>query len=222
MTNKIDYKKTLDEIQKLVHSELKADGFKKKGRTHNKILENGIIQVVNFQMAKYEFDSVVEIPGIRTNLYGNFAVNIGVFVPELYQSTFNQEPKVFIQEYDCEIRERINEKESGKEYWFSLGTDYQKTAEFIIGKLKSDVDKWFDRFDDRRKIVSELTESKETMFSPREKLCGAIIELGIDRGNGERIFNEYYNLIEDKKPHKNYVSELAKQLNIQLTEKTSA
>ena len=86
MIDKIDYKKTLDEIQKLVHSELKADGFKKKGRTHNKTLENGIIQVVNFQMAKYEFDSVVEIPGIRTNLYGNFAVNIGV----LYENYLNQ------------------------------------------------------------------------------------------------------------------------------------
>lgn len=222
MTNKIDYKKTLDEIQKIVHSELKADGFKKKGRTHNKTLENGIIQVVNFQMAKYEFDSVIEIPGIRTNLYGNFAVNIGVFVPELYESTFNQKPKVFIQEYDCEIRERINDKESGKEYWFSLGTDYQKTAEFIIEKLKSDVKKWFDRFDNRRKIVSELTESKELLFSPREKLCGAIIELGIDRTNGERIFNEYYDSIENKKPHRNYVKQLAKKLNIKLIEKTSA
>ncbi|MBL86593.1 MAG: hypothetical protein CMO82_08045 [Winogradskyella sp.] len=221
MTNKIDYKKTLDEIQKLVHLELKADGFKKKGRTHNKTLENGLIQVVNFQMAKYEFDSVVEIPGIRTNLYGNFAVNIGVFVPELYESTFNQKPKAFIQEYDCEIRERINDKASGKEYWFSLGADYPKTAEFIIRKLKSDVKNWFDRFDERRKIVSELTESNEIMFSPREKLCGAIIELEIDRENGERIFNEYYNSVEEGKPHKNYVKQLAKQLNIKLTEKTS-
>ncbi|WP_411766169.1 DUF4304 domain-containing protein [Winogradskyella sp. A3E31] len=222
MTNKIDYKKTLDEIQKLVHSELKVNGFKKKGRTHNRILENGIIQVVNFQMAKYEFESVVEIPGIRTNLYGNFAVNIGVFVPELYQLTFNQKPKAFIQEYDCEIRERINDYASGKEYWFSLGTDYKKTAEFIIEKLKSDVKNWFDRFDDRRKIVSELTESKEIKFSPREKLCGAIIELGIDRKNGERIINEYYESVEDIKPHKNYVADLAKQLNIKLNKKTSA
>ena len=67
-----------------------------------------------------------------------------------------------------------------------------------------------------------MTESNEIMFSPREKLCGAIIELKIDRKNGERIFNEYYNLVEDGKPHKNYVSELAKKLNIKLTEKTSA
>lgn len=192
MTDKTDYKKTLDEIQKIVHSELKVDGFKKKGRIHNKTLENGIIQVVNFQMAKYDFDSEVEIPGIRTNLYGNFAVNIGVFVPELYESTFNQKPKAFIQKYDCEIRERINDKVSGKEYWFSLGLDYSKAAEFIIKRLKLDVKKWFDRFDNRKKIVTELTESNEIKFSLREKLCGAIIELEIDRKKGERIFNEYY------------------------------
>ena len=69
--------------------------------------------------------------------------------------------------------------------------------------------------------MSELTESNEIMFSPREKLCGAIIELEIDRENGERIFNEYYNSVEEGKPHKNYVKQLAKQLNIKLTEKAS-
>ncbi len=216
MTNKIDFKKTLDEIQKLVHSELKADGFKKKGRTHNKTLENGIIQVVNFQMAKYEFDSTVEIPGIRTNLYGNFAVNIGVFVPELYESTFNRKPKAFIQEYDCEIRVRLSDRVKGEEIWFSLSSDYEKIAEFIIQALKSDVKKWFNRFSNRNKIVVELTESNEMMFSPREKLCGAIIELGINRKNGERILNEYYNSIEGRKNHKNYVLKLAKTLNVEL------
>ncbi|GGG47399.1 DUF4304 domain-containing protein [Bizionia arctica] len=217
MTNNIDYKKTLDEIQKTVHSELKVDGFKKKGRTHNKVLDNGIIQVVNFQMANYEFENTVEIPGLRNNLYKNFTINIGVFIPELYEKTFNQKPKVFIQEYDCEIRTRINDKVDGKEIWFSLQSDYQKTAELIIDRIKSDVKNWFDRFNNRTKIVAELIQSKEIKFSPREKLCGAIIELEIDRKNGERIFNEYYNSIESKKPHKNYVSELAKQLNIRLT-----
>jgi hypothetical protein len=222
MTNKIDYKKTLDEIQKIVHSELKTDGFKKKGRTHNKTLENGIIQVVNFQMAKYEFENTVEVPGIRTNRYGSFAVNIGVFVPELYEATFNRLPKAFIQEYDCEIRVRLCEKVDGEEIWFSLSSDYHKTAELIINALKSDVKKWLDRFSNRTKIVAELTGTNEMLFSPREKLCGAIIELGINRKNGERIFNEYYNSIEDKKPHKNYVVALAKNLNIKLIEKTSA
>ena len=219
MTNSNDYKKTLDEIQKLIHSELKADGFKKKGRTHNRILENGIIQVVNFQMGKYEFEHVEEIPGLRTNFYGKFTVNIAVFVPELYEKTFNQKPKTFIQEYDCEIRARINDKSDEKETWFSLDSDYQKTADLIKNRLKTDVKEWFDRFNNRPKIVVELTESKEIMFSPREKLCGAIIELGIDRKNGERIFNEYYDSVEEKKTHKNYVADLAKQLNIKLNKK---
>ena len=222
MTNEIDYKKALDEIQKTVHTELKAFGFKKKGRTHNKVLDNGIIQVVNFQMGKYEFENTIEIPDLRINRYGKFTVNIGVFVPELYEKTFKRKPKDFIQEYDCEIRGRINNEVEGTELWFSLESDTQSTAEFIIDRLKSDIQKWLDRFNSRTKIVAELTQLKEITFSPREKLCGAIIELEIDRKNGERIFNEYYNSIETKKPHKNYVSELAKQLNIKLIEKTSA
>ena len=222
MKNNIDYKKKLDEIQKAVHSELRNDGFKKKGRTHNKVLDNGIVQIVDFQMGKYEFDNAVEIPGLKTNFYGKFTVNIAVFVPELYEKTFNQKPKAFIQEYDCEIRTRINKSTDEQEVWFSLESDYQKTAGLIIDQLKSDVKKWFDRFNNRTKIVTELTQAKEIRFSPREKLCGAIIELDIDRKNGERIFIDYYKSVENGKPHKKYVEELAEKLNIKLNKKTSA
>jgi hypothetical protein len=110
MTNKIEYKETLNEIQKLIHTELKADGFKKKGRTHNKVLDNGIVQVINFQMGQFQFDNVIEIPGLIENLYGQFTINIGVFVPELYEKIFDPKPKSFIQEFDCEIRTRLLQK----------------------------------------------------------------------------------------------------------------
>ncbi|GAK77959.1 hypothetical protein JCM19296_3568 [Nonlabens ulvanivorans] len=214
MTNKIEYKKILNEIQKLIHTELKADGFKKKGRTHNKVLDNGIVQVINFQMGQFQFDNVIEIPGLRENLYGQFTINIGVFVPELYEKIFDPKPKNFIQEYDCEIRTRLSQKIFGEDKWFPITADFGKTAEFIIENLNSIGKEWFDRFDNRKKIIVELTQSKVIEFSPRQKLSGAIIELGIDRENGERIFNEYYNSIEEKKPHKKFVIELAKKLKI--------
>ena len=219
MTIEIDYKKTLDEIQKLIHMELKANGFKKKGRTHNKVLDNGIVQVINFQMGQSQFDNVVEIPGFRDNLNRQFTLNMGVFVPELYQTIFDPKPKLFIQEFDCEIRTRLSQKIFGKDKWFPLNAGFQKTAIFIIDGLKSYGKEWFDRFDNRKKIVAELTQSKEREFSPRQKMCGAIIELEIDRTNGERIFNEYNNSVKDEKPHKKYVAEIAEKLNIKLTKK---
>jgi hypothetical protein len=219
MTNKIEYKETLNEIQKLIHTELKADGFKKKGRTHNKVLDNGIVQVINFQMGQFQFDNVIEIPGLRENLYGQFTINIGVFVPELYEKIFDPKPKSFIQEFDCEIRTRLSQKIFGEDKWFPISADFGKTAEFINENLNSIGKEWFDRFDNRKKIVAELTQSKVIVFSPRQKLSGAIIELEIDRENGERIFNEYYNSVEENKPHKKFVIELAKKLEIKLNEK---
>jgi len=221
MTNKIEYKEILNEIQKLIHKELKADGFKKKGRTHNKVLDNGIVQVINFQMGQFQFDNVIEIPGLRENLYGQFTINIGVFVPELYEKIFDPKPKSFIQEYDCEIRTRLSQKIFGEDKWFPITSDFGKTAEFINENLNTIGKEWFDRFDNRKKIVAELTQSKVIEFSPRQKLSGAIIELEIDRENGERIFNEYYNSVEEKKPHKKFVIELAKKLKIKLNEKAS-
>jgi len=221
MTNKIEYKETLNEIQKLIHAELKADGFKKKGRTHNKVLDNGIVQVINFQMGQFQFDNVIEIPGLRKNLYGQFTINIGVFVPELYEKIFAPKPKSFIQEFDCEIRTRLSQKIFGEDKWFPISADYEKTAEFINENLNSIGKEWFDRFDNRKKIVTELTQSKVIEFSPRQKLSGAIIELEIDRENGERIFKEYYNSVEENKPHKKFVIELAKKLKIKLNEKAS-
>ncbi len=222
MTNIIDYKKILDEIQKAIHIELKALGFKKKGRTHNKVLDNGIIQVINFQMGQFQFDNVIEIADLRENLYGQFTINMGVFIPELYIKTFDSEPKSFIREIDCEIRTRLSQQMFGEDKWFPLTSDFQTTIDLILNLLKSTGQQWFERFENRNKIVSELTESKEIEFSPRQKMCGAIIELEIDRINGERIFNDYYNSIEDEKPHKKYVFELAEKLNIKLVEKTSA
>lgn len=223
MTNKIDYKKILDEIQKEIHLYLKASGFKKKGRTHNKVLDNGIILVINFQMGQFQFENVVEIPGLRENLYGQFTINMGVFVPELYQKKYNQKSKDFVQEFDCEIRTRLSQKVFGEDKWFPLTSDFRKTSDFIIEKLKSNGQKWFDRFTDRKKIVTELTQTNAIEFKPNQKLCGAIIELEIDREIGEKIFKEYYKEIaDDQKGHKNYVKELAEKLNIKLTEKTSA
>ena len=46
MSEKLDYTKTLDKLQNIVYKELKASGFSKKGRTFNKIVDEGIVHVI--------------------------------------------------------------------------------------------------------------------------------------------------------------------------------
>ena len=80
----------MDAIQEQIHQEcLKPAGFRKRGRTHNRSVEDGIIQVVNFQL------------GTKPNRedYDFLWVNLGVRRPD-------DEPEVgsVVQDYHCGIR----------------------------------------------------------------------------------------------------------------------
>jgi len=220
MTETSNYKKILDEIQKIIHADLKRKGFKKRGRTHNREVENGIIQVINFQMDKYPIGPNYEIPRLRESFWGKFTVNLGVYVEELFTAFHNEEKKSFVQDYDCEIRTRLSHLTTQRDKWYLLDKAFPKIAEKILNGLFQEGQIWFDRFDKRDKIVSEFKNKKQVEFSPREKLNGAIIQLQIDRTDGEQIFRDYYNSLDYSIPrikgHKEYISELGKKLKIDL------
>lgn len=216
MTNTNDYKKILDEIQKIVYADIKPKGFLKKGRTHNRKIDDGIIQVVNFQMDKYPIGLNYIIPGLRKSFWGKFTVNLGVYVDELFSVFHNQDKKAFAQEYDCEIRTRLSHLTICKDEWYPLDKNYLDIAEKIIDGLSGEAQSWFERFSTREKIVSDLRNKKQIEFSPREKLSAAVIQLGIDRQDGEKIFNEYLFSIDEKKPHKKWVTDIAEKLKIDI------
>jgi len=71
------YVKALDDIQKALTGFLKPVGFKKKGRTYNRHVGDGLVQVVNLQMGQFPIGDYV-IPGLRESHYGRFTVNLGV------------------------------------------------------------------------------------------------------------------------------------------------
>jgi hypothetical protein len=80
MEQKSEYVLRLDKIQKAVNQKLRPLGFRKLGRSHNRMTAGGLIHVVNFQMGEFPIGDYV-IPGLRENLYGRFAVNLGVLLP---------------------------------------------------------------------------------------------------------------------------------------------
>ncbi|WP_373400035.1 DUF4304 domain-containing protein [Algoriphagus halophilus] len=216
MKGKNAYKATLDEIQKLVHQDLKPNGFKKKGRTHNKTVDTGLIQAVNFQMGQFPIGDNYVVPGIRESYYGKFTVNLGVYVDELDELKGNK-TRTFVQEYDCAIRKRLEHLTKGQDKWWTLDDNYEQTAQEIIDGLNSQGQTWFDLFDTRDKIVKNLQDkSYEFFLTPRAKLDAAIVQLNIDRQDGERLFQEYYDSVDDKKPHKKYVADLMYRLKIKI------
>ncbi len=211
-----DFKTQLDKVEKDVYAKLKSLGFKKNGRTFNRRLEDGIIQVINFQSGQYPIGENYVVPGIRENLYGKFVVNLGVCVESLYQFQSPTETKKYYKEYDCQIRDRLGTLLKGQDYWWTITDDNTKIAEEIIIGLETKGFEWFSGVNTKGKIVSNYGKLPYDA-SPRAKLDIALIVWFEDKENGSELFREYYNNIQPaKSPHKAYVRDLAKELKIEL------
>lgn len=211
-----DYKTQLDIVEKDVFAKLKPLGFKKNGRTFNRRLDNGIIQVINFQSGQYPIGQGYEVPGLRENLYGKFVVNLGVCIESLYKFQSPTEDKKYYKEYDCQIRERLGTILKGQDYWWTITDDNKKITQEIIEGLETKGLDWFSGIDTKEKII--LNNGHPPYDStPRAKLDIALIVWFDDKVKGSGLLKEYYNNIEPTKhSHKEYVKDLAKELNIEL------
>lgn len=215
MSPKSDYTKTLDQIQKLIHKELKNFGFTKKGRTFNKIVDEGIVHVINFQSGEYPVGDNYVIPGIRESLYGKFTVNLGVFVSDIYEVTQEGSSKDFIPEYICQIRSRLHELTNEDNEWRTVDENYIQLADEIINELTTHAFPWFNHFTYREEIIKNLQNKRINNLHVRiGKLNAALIQIKFDREKGEKLFREHYKL--SSKSHQEYILELAKKLEIDI------
>jgi len=209
-----DFKTQLDLIENDVFMKLKPLGFQKKGRTFNRRLDDGIIQVVNFQSGQYPLGQNYEIPGLRENLYGKFTVNLGVCIESLYKFQYPTIPKKFYQEYHCQIRIRLGALLTGKDYWWSLSDNNAIITKEIIDGLETKGFEWFAGVETKEKIISNNGHSSYC-FSGSAKLDTALIVWFDDKEKGAELFKEYYENIQ-LTPHKDYVRDMAKKLKIEL------
>ena len=78
------YAKAVDAIQGSLRPFLRLNGFGMRGRTFNRATDDGLTQVVSIQMGASDPPGTTYSPGLRENLHGLFAVNLGVllFSPE--------------------------------------------------------------------------------------------------------------------------------------------
>ena len=212
-------KKHLDAIQNKVYEYLKPLGFRKNGRTFNRQTEKGIYQVINLQSGQYSpWDNYV-IPGLRENYYGKFAVNLGVLVQELYDLKNHSTTKKIYQEYDCQIRSRLASLVKGKDYWWPITNETNSTATEIIEGLNSTGLLWLDTFETRDKICASWGNISGS--SKRAKLDVALIVFQTDKQKAQLLMQEYFNNIDVRSTHRNYVKVLADSLGIPLVDNNS-
>lgn len=105
---KSELAKKVEQIHSRAYEILKGRGYRKRGRTFNRVVDSALVHVINFQMGR-SFQA----------LHGRFAVNLGVFIPEVHMTITGQDTPKFIQEHDCEIRQRLGclMTPSGEDVW---------------------------------------------------------------------------------------------------------
>ena len=198
------YKANLDKIQMVIFQFLKPSGFKKKGRTFNRETEKGVIQVINLQSGPY----------ISGSYYGKFTVNMGVLIEEIHNLNFPSKP--FYSESYCQIRKRLPELSKGRDFWWDLSDSPEEIAKEIIKELDMFGLPWFNLFKTRELICQNLRSNGEKTASSSDKFYVAIITLQRDRKRGEELFQEYFDNLQNRKGHKDYIKALADRIGITL------
>lgn len=217
------YAQQMDRIQKHVQAELKSLGFRSQGRTFRRVLPSGFIYVINFQMGSYPVGEHAEIPGFRCNLYGQFTVNLGVFLPEVHEVLKPWRHPKLITEPDCDIRTRLGQAMDGKgDCWWSLAPEYApKVQPHVADSLQNAGIPWLERFHTYEDVVREWEQHPEGAWWPaRARLVIAIVLMQM--GNLERaeqLVRE--DLVEGLRQHKPWVDfyrDVARRLGIDVSD----
>ena len=216
----------VDLIQKELHDYLKPLGFRKFGRTFNRVVDGDMVQVIHLQNG-------CAAKGVTGILW----VNLGIRVPECFEHNFSgtEKPKKYYHEYECDIRVRLGELVDRRDSHYDLKRKPEKIAKDIIQRLAVHVMPKFDSLSSRDTILQRAPGFCElNKMLDCYKLRDAMIygRRG-DLETAVRLFNEYYDAcargeweshnkagelcITKEKPHEGhlrYLEELALKLNV--------
>lgn len=173
---KSQYVAALDEIQKPLTPLLKNLGFKRKGRTYNRLVGDGLVHVINLQMGEFPIGNYV-ISGIRESFYGRFTVNLGVLLPAVLELERGRGAPAFAQDYDCEIRGRLGTLAFNEDTWWDLDHRVQETAASITKLVDRAGLPFLDNFESYATVLGHLERTGElpSKNEGRSALVGALI-----------------------------------------------
>jgi uncharacterized protein DUF4304 len=211
---KSQYASNLDELQQSVTALLRPLGFKKGGRTYNRTCDDGIVHVINFQMGEYPIGDYV-IPGLRESLYGKFAVNLGVYLPCVFEVEGYPGPKRMYREYHCEIRERLGALINNREdVWWELSGPVEVVAADVCDVLTRLGLPFLSQFESYRDVLSYFKTFNKFPFhnEGRSTLAAAIISYHVgERVEAEELFARAFNNAVDYPGFREHVCELRKR-----------
>ncbi len=200
--SKSSYAEALDVVQKATTTLLRPVGFKQKGRTYNRVAGDGLIHVVNLQMGQYPIGNYV-IPGIRESFYGKFAVNLGVYLPCVWELEHGPMTKHFCPEYHCEIRERLGAlAHEGRDYWWSLDTSTpHATGELVVNLMRDFGLPFLDTYADYAAVLTQFRKVGRLPFHPEGRNMLAVAIIYHHTGQSEEANRFFSRAIDDARAY---------------------
>lgn len=211
-----EFVKAIDEVQRTLWPSLKADGFKVRGRTFNRVTADGLTQVVNLQMGASDPPGTTYIPGLRENMHGLFTVNLGVYIPEVAELHGGGLAKAWVQDYHCAIRSRLGPASgSAQDLWWQARDPARAVADVQPLLLAYGLP-FLDRFQSRDLVLGELDGQAENLAHcavPRI-VCAVILARRGQLGAAKALLAAQARECRHNPNHPAYVRELAVRMGL--------
>ncbi|WP_333702958.1 DUF4304 domain-containing protein [Sphingobium yanoikuyae] len=223
MAQKSENVQRLDLIQSALAGLTEPFGFRRKGRTLVKTVDSDILQIIALQAGPFEIGEPLppEAAHLRPNFYGKFTVNLGIFVPEMFERTNpGFIPRGVITDAHCSIRSRLSHITSHQDIWWHLKDPKEELVDEIGALLIHVGIPFLGRFSSRDTIIRDWVNfnSHELLITPVARLDTAMVLL--KRGDvaaAKAAFEEHlieYNRNPRNPTHGSYVRELALRLGL--------
>lgn len=214
--SKSEMARAMDEVQGALRSELKEAGFRKHGRSYNRVTSEGLTHVIGFQMGAFDPPGTTYIPGFTEDFYGRFWVNIGVYVPEVAHYRDGAEVRNVVRDYDCCIRTCLWRR-AIRDTWWPISTDNEVIAE-LKEQLMGEALPFLRRYEKRDQILKDFikeADNTETMDVPRI-VCAMILLKRGEREAARSLLAAQAREHTRNPGHPEYVAGLARKLGIDI------
>ncbi len=155
-------------IKDHIANTLKGVGFSKKGLTWNRNID-GYIHVINIQPSHLDNDSKTD-----------FTVNIGILLPDIWETFWDKQVPKFVKEENCYPRFRLGELLAGfngkcRDKWWTLSVE--KDVDVVGKELETIINDTCLPFFDKAKSISDICIISDSLNSqlPIDKLYHSIL-----------------------------------------------
>jgi Domain of unknown function (DUF4304) len=205
------YKKAVDEIQAGLKPFFKQHGFRVRGRTFNRKTSDGLTQIVGIQMGRFDPPGTVHIPDMREDMYGQFTVELEVFVPELH---WDPKPMVWVHFGYGHLSARLGQLCGEEEdLWWKAQPGEAVLTDLLL-RLNSAGLPYLERFDTRDKWIASWTGKPAKIWGsePRPQQVAILLAHRGERERSREILRAEY--LESNDQQRKDLLELVAELGL--------